>query len=63
MQKQGFGIPTKSGILKAPKYTASVTHIVMRIGKFTEKKVVEIILLTQVVLSIIVFSVSYFRLF
>ncbi len=63
MQRQSFGIPTKSGILKAPKYTASVTHIIMGIGRFTEKKVVEIILLAQAILSIIVFSISYFRLF
>ncbi len=63
MQKQGFGIPTKSGILKAPNYTASVTHVVMRMGRFTEKKVVGVILLTQAILSIIIFSVSYFRLF
>ncbi len=63
MQKQSFGIPTKSGILKAPKYTASVTHIIMRLNNFTEKQVVGIILAMQGVISISVFLVSYFGLF
>ncbi len=63
MQKQGFGIPTKSGILKAPKETASITHVVMRLGSFTEKQVVLAILAIQAVVSATVFSLSYFRLF
>ena len=63
MQKEGFGIPTKPGILKAPDYTSSVTHVVMRLGNFTEKKVVLAILGIQAVVSILVFSFSYFKLF
>ena len=63
MQRESFGIPTKTGILKAPNYTSSVTHVVMRLGQFTEKQVVLAILGLQVFVSIAVFSFSYFRLF
>lgn len=63
MQKEGFGIPTKSGILKAPEYTSSVTHVVMKQGKFSEQRVVEILLAVQLAVSIVVFSFSYFKLF
>jgi len=49
--------------LHAPEQVASVTHVVMRMGNFTEKRVVEIILAMQAVVSILVFSVSYFKLF
>jgi UDP-N-acetylglucosamine--dolichyl-phosphate N-acetylglucosaminephosphotransferase len=63
MQREGFGIPSKSGVLHAPKQIASVTHVVMRMGEFGEKRVVEIILAIQVAISFIVFSMSYFRLF
>jgi UDP-N-acetylglucosamine--dolichyl-phosphate N-acetylglucosaminephosphotransferase len=63
MQREGFGIPTKEGILHSPKQVASVTHVVMRMGSFTEKRVVEIILTMQIVLSIFVASMSYFKLF
>jgi len=63
MQKEGFGIPTKKGFLRAPHYTSSVTHVVMNLGKFTEKQIVGIILLAQVAISITVFSVSYLGLF
>ncbi len=63
MQREGFGIPTKSGVLKAPNYTSSVTHVIMRMGRFTEKQVVARILLLQVAVSLLVFSLSYFKLF
>ena len=63
MQKEGFGIPAKDGTLHAPKQIASVTHIVMRMGNFTEKRIVEIILAMQAAVSIFVFSMSYFKLF
>jgi len=63
MQREGFGIPTKSGILRAPKQASSVTHLVMRLGNFNEKQVVSIILLFQAGVSLLVFSFSYFRLF
>lgn len=63
MQKEGFGIPTKGGFLKSPRCASSVTHLVMRQGKFTEKRVVEILLAAQLLIGIIVFSFSYFKLF
>jgi UDP-N-acetylglucosamine--dolichyl-phosphate N-acetylglucosaminephosphotransferase len=63
MQREGFGIPAKDGTLLAPKQVASVTHVVMRLGRFSEKRVVEIILAMQLVVSVAVFSMSYFKLF
>lgn len=63
MQKEGFGIPTKSGVLKAPPYTSSITRLVMRLGRFRETQVVAIILLIQTLVSVTVFSFSYFKLF
>jgi len=63
MQKESFGIPQKNGILKAPGYTASITHIVMRAGKFTEKQVVKIILILQAAICLVVLSLSYLKLF
>jgi len=63
MQKHGFGIPSRKGILKAPGYTSSITHVIMGLGKFTEKKVVIIILGMQAIVSLLVFSFSYFKLF
>ena len=63
MQKESFGIPTKKGFLRPPTYTASMTHVVMRLGKFTERQVVGILLGFQTIISIFVFSLSYFQLF
>ncbi len=64
MQKEGFGVPQKDGSLRAPPgKSASLTHVVMRLGKFTEKQVVLALLLLQGAVSIIVFSLSFFRLF
>jgi UDP-N-acetylglucosamine--dolichyl-phosphate N-acetylglucosaminephosphotransferase len=63
MQKESFGIPTKKGYLRPPSYTASMTHVVMRLGRFTEKQVVAILLGMQLAISLLVFSLSYFRLF
>jgi len=63
MQREGFGIPTKKGLLKAPKEAASVTHLVMRLGKLTEKQVVWRLLGLQAAISLAVFLTSYLKLF
>ncbi|MCX6799454.1 MAG: glycosyl transferase family 4, partial [Candidatus Diapherotrites archaeon] len=64
MQRQGFGVPQSDGTLRAPPgKAASLTHLIMRAGKFTEKQVVSILLLAQVAVSAVVFSLSYFNLF
>jgi len=63
MQLDGFGIPTKEGILMAPKKAASLTHLVMRMGRFNEKQVVLVIIGMQAVISVIVFGIYYFKLF
>ncbi|MBN2067460.1 MAG: hypothetical protein JW744_03260 [Candidatus Diapherotrites archaeon] len=64
MQREGFGIPQKDGTLAAPPGKASsITHIVMRAGKYTEKQVVAIILGAQALISVAVFSLSFFGLF
>ncbi len=63
MQREGFGIPTKSGIVKAPKQVASLTHMVMKLDSFTEKQVVGILLLVQGGIALLVFWFSLFGLF
>ena len=64
MQRQSFGVPRKDGTLAAPPgKAASITHLIMRRGKFTEKQVVCIILMMQALLSLAVFSVSSLKLF
>ncbi len=64
MQREGFGVPQRDGTIRAPPgKAASLTHFVMRLDKFTEKQVVSIILLMQLAISFIVFSLSYFGLF
>ncbi len=50
MQAQSFGNIQPDGTLKAPEKIGSLTHIVMRMGKFTEKQVVLIILGMQLVI-------------
>ena len=62
-QFEGFGIPTKDGFLRAPAESRSLTHIVMRWGKFKESQVVLAIFSMQLVISIVVFVIYYFRLF
>lgn len=46
-QGESFGQIQKDGTLKAPEKTISLTHFVMKRGKFTEKQVVQIILAMQ----------------
>ncbi|MFH0970362.1 MAG: hypothetical protein V1776_02790 [Candidatus Diapherotrites archaeon] len=53
MQAQSFGIIQSDGILKSPEKIGSLTHVVMRMGRFTEKQVVLIILGMQVVVIVI----------
>ena len=53
---ESFGIPHKNGVLKAPKRIGSLTHVVMRLGRFTEKQVVSILLAMQATVCIIGFS-------
>ncbi len=58
-----FGIPQQDGTLKPDPKGGSITQLVMRIGRFTEKQVVLIILGMQAIISIIVFLLFYFKLF
>jgi len=59
-QAESFGIPTKEGLLIAPKEKRSLTHYFMGFGKATsEKGVVQRILLVQGVICFIVLSLSY----
>ena len=62
-QLEGFGVPTKEGLLQAPAKVSSLTHVVMRQGKFTEKQVVLTLLSMQAAISVLVFVVYYFKLF
>jgi UDP-N-acetylglucosamine--dolichyl-phosphate N-acetylglucosaminephosphotransferase len=62
-QAESFGVPTKEGFLLAPKKSGSLTHVVMGLGRFNEKKVVGIILGMQALVSAFVFAASYFKLF
>lgn len=50
MQAQSFGIIQSDGTLKSPEKIGSLTHVVMRMGRFTEKQVVLIILGMQLVI-------------
>ena len=63
MQREGFGIPSKAGFLRAPAYTSSMTHVAMRLGKLNEKQVVLALFGIQAAISILVFSFSFFNLF
>ncbi|MEM0360054.1 MAG: hypothetical protein QXK06_01790 [Candidatus Diapherotrites archaeon] len=56
-----FGIPQKDGTLKADPKGGSLTHWVMRRGRFTEPMVVLIILGMQAIICLIVFLLSYFQ--
>ena len=58
MQAQGFGIIQPDGTLKAPEKIGSLTHVVMRMGKFTERQVVLIILGAQ--LAVVIFALFVF---
>jgi UDP-N-acetylglucosamine--dolichyl-phosphate N-acetylglucosaminephosphotransferase len=52
-KSQSFGIPQKDGTLAPHPKGSSITHTIMRKGKFTEKKVVQIIHTTQLAICIL----------
>lgn len=58
LKAESFGKLQKDGSLKAPyKRTYSLTHAVMKIGKFNEKEIVMILLALQVLVCMVAFSV------
>ncbi len=57
-----FGIPQKNGILKPDPRGGSLTHWIMRRGKFTEPQVVKRILFLQLIISVTVALLSHFQL-
>jgi UDP-N-acetylglucosamine--dolichyl-phosphate N-acetylglucosaminephosphotransferase len=62
-QTESFGIPDKNNLLHRPKgKILSLTHLLMN-GKRTEKDVVIGLLAIQALVSIVIFSISYFELF
>lgn len=61
MQSECFGIPQKDGTLKPNPQGGSITHFIMRHGKFNEKQVVLIILGAQAIVSAIALSLIYFK--
>ncbi len=56
-----FGLPQEDGTLKASPNGGSLTHWVMRQGKFTEKQVTQIILGMQTAICLVVLSLVYFK--
>jgi len=60
-QSECFGVPQKDGTLKADPRGGSLTQWVMRRGKFTETKVVLIILAMQALICLTVFLLSFFQ--
>lgn len=59
MQAESFGIIQKDGTLKAPEKIGSLTHIVMRMGRFNEKQVVLIILGLQLIVILATLGVFW----
>ncbi|MBM3281774.1 MAG: UDP-N-acetylglucosamine--dolichyl-phosphate N-acetylglucosaminephosphotransferase [Candidatus Diapherotrites archaeon] len=62
MQAESFGKIQPDGTLRAPEKIGSLTHVVMRMGNFTEKQVVLIILGMQLVviaITLAVFWINY----
>lgn len=62
-QTECFGIPQKDGTLKADPRGGSLTHWIMRRGKFTEKQVVGIILMMQVIIAFTVYLLFKYKRF
>lgn len=60
---ESFGIPQKDGTLKAPEQIGSLTHVVMRCGRFTERQVVLILLSAQMLICIAGFCMFLFSIF
>ncbi len=61
MQAQGFGVVQEDGTLRAPEKIGSLTHVVMRWGKFREDQVVLIILGLQVGVALLTLAVFWFN--
>lgn len=61
-QSQNFGIPQKDGTLHPDPRGGSLTHFIMKRGKFSEKQVVGIILGAQAIICIITFIFFYLQL-
>lgn len=61
-QSESFGVPQLDGTLAPRKEGGSLTHVVMRLGKFSEKRVTGILLGFQAIICLIVFMLSYFQL-
>ncbi len=62
MQAESFGVLQEDGTLQSPARLGSLTHWVMRRGKFTEKQVVLILLTIQgvvVVVTLLFFWINY----
>ena len=60
-QAESFGILQKDGTLKAPyKKVYSLTHVVMKLGRFRERDVVLILYVIGVFFSAIAFLISHF---
>jgi UDP-N-acetylglucosamine--dolichyl-phosphate N-acetylglucosaminephosphotransferase len=60
-QKESFGILQKDGTLKAPyKKTYSLTHVVMKLGKFKEKQVVLFLYMIGILFSALAFLISIY---
>ncbi|MBI2597963.1 MAG: hypothetical protein HYW50_02090 [Candidatus Diapherotrites archaeon] len=62
-QTECFGIPQKDGTLAPDPKGGSITHWIMKRGRFTEPQVVLIILGIQVLVSLFVFLLFWFKLF
>ncbi len=59
MQAQSFGIIQEDGTLQAPPRIGSLTHVVMRMGRFTESQAVKIILSMQVIVALLALLVFW----
>lgn len=58
-----YGIPEKGGTLGADPRGGSFTHVIMRLGRFTERGVVLRILALQAAVCAVVFALFWFQLF
>ncbi len=62
-QSESFGIPQKDGTLAPDPLGGSLTHVMMSLGRFTEQTVVLNFLALQLLISVVVFLMFYFKLF
>lgn len=58
-QSESFGVVQKDGTLQAPEKTSSLTHLIMKRGKFSEKQVVMILIGLQVIVCFLVLAYWY----